>query len=112
MGRCDGQRPSFAEVARLALQRAGEIDNEFDFTDPSAPGSDPITVSYAETIRKVPNGGSTDFKPCVDRAEIFANSYHHLLQHFGEVNPLFRPTHREWFLADRKLVTVHICFSR
>ena len=102
---------SLADLARLAPQRADEIYNEFDFTDPSA-ATHLITVSYAEPIPEIPGGESTDFKPFVDRAERFANSYHHLLQHFGEVNTPFRPTHREWFLADRKLVTVHICFSR
>ena len=69
-------------------------------------------MSYAETIREAPHGESTDFKPFADRAEAFANSYYNLLQHFGEVNTPFLPTHREWFLADRKLVTVHICFNR
>jgi len=69
-------------------------------------------VSYGEPIPEIPAGESTDFQPFVDRAQIFANSYHHLLQHFGEVSTPFRPTQREWFLADRKLVTVHICFNR
>ena len=102
---------SLADAARAAPQRADEIYNEFDFTGPSAPGSDPITVSYAEPVPEIGDGDSTDFKPFVERAETFANSYFNLLRHFGEVSTPFRPTHREWFLADRKLVTVHICFS-
>jgi hypothetical protein len=44
---------SLADLARLAPQRADEIYNEFDFTDPSA-ATDPITVSYAEPIPENP----------------------------------------------------------
>jgi hypothetical protein len=103
---------SFADVARVAPQRAEELYNEFDFTDSLAPSSDPITVSYAEAIPESPEGDSTNFKPIVERAETFANSYYNLLKRFGEVNSPFRTKDREWFLADRRLATVHICFSR
>jgi hypothetical protein len=100
---------SLEDLVRLTPQRAEELYNEFDFTDASTPSSDPITVSYAETIL---DGDLADFTPFVERAEEFARSYYKLLKRFEEVNSRFRVTRREWFLADRRLVTVHICFSR
>jgi hypothetical protein len=45
---------SLEDLARLAQQRPEELYSEFDFTDASVPGSDLITVSYAESI---PSGG-------------------------------------------------------
>src|SRR5262249_10729056 len=36
---------SLDDLSRLAPQKAAECYSEFDFTDPSNPGSDPITVS-------------------------------------------------------------------
>jgi hypothetical protein len=100
------------DLARLAQQRPEEIYSEFDFTDASVPGSDLITVSYAEGIPRIPESDPFDFKPCVERAEAFANSYHRMLERFGELSSPFRPTRREWFLVDRKLVTIHICVRR
>jgi hypothetical protein len=100
------------ELARLAPQHPDELYSEFDFTDASVPGSDLITVSYAEVIPRIPESDRFDFEPCVARAEAFANSYHKMLERFGEVSSPFRVTRREWFLIDRKLATIHICFSR
>lgn len=103
---------SLEELARLGKQRPQELFSEFDFTGVPVPGSDLITVSYAESIQEIPEGDPVDFKPCLERAEVFANSYHRLLAGFGEVGSPFRPVRREWFLVDRKLVTIHICFNR
>ena len=102
---------SLDDLARLAQQHPDELYSEFDFTDASAPGSDLITVSYGESFPRIPND-SFDFEPCVARAEAFANSYHKMLERFGEVRSPFRATRREWFLVDRKLATIPICFSR
>ena len=63
-------------LARLAPQHPDELYSEFDFTDASAPGSDLITVSYAESIPRIPESDAFDFEPSVARAEAFANSYH------------------------------------
>ena len=100
---------SLDNLTVLAPQRADEFYNEFDFTDASTPSSDPITFSYAETIL---DDDPADFAPFVERAEEFARSYHTLLTCLGEVHSPFRVMRREWFLADRRLVTVHICFNR
>ena len=96
----------------MAQQRPEEIYSEFDFTKASVPGSDLVTVSYAENIPEIPESDPFDFNPCVERAEAFANAYHRMLERLGEVTSPFRATRREWFLVDRKLVTIHICFSR
>src|SRR5579872_210061 len=103
---------SLEDLARLAQQRPEELYSEFDFTDASVPGSDLITVSYAESIPRIPESDPFDFKPSLERAEAFSNSYHRMLERFGEVSSPFRATRSEWFLVDRKLVTIHICFSR
>ncbi len=104
---------SLEELTRLAPQwRAGELYSEFDFTDHSPSSPDLVTVSYGETVPEIPVGDSIDFRPFVERAESFAGTYHQLLTELGEVTMPFRTAHREWFLADRKLVTVHICFNR
>lgn len=100
---------SVEDLARAAPQRAEEIYNEFDFSDSLGP--DPITVSYGERIPMV-EGNVIDFGPTIERAEAFASSYHDLLASFGEVTGPFRIVHREWFLADPGLPTVHVCFSR
>jgi hypothetical protein len=119
----DGERPpsvaelrspggtSIENLARLAQQCPEELYSEFDFTA-SVPGSDLITVSYAESVPRIPESDPFDFKPCLERAEAFANSYHGMLERFGEVSSPFRAIRREWFLVDRKLITIHICFSR
>jgi hypothetical protein len=73
---------------------------------------DLVTVSYGETVPEAPVGDCVDFRPFVERAESFAATYHHMLTELGEIKIPFRMAHREWFLADRKLVTVHICFDR
>ena len=96
-------------LAHVAPRDVDEIYNEFDFSDLSSPSPDPITVSYGERLL---GGALTDFEPFVKRAEGFARSYHSLLKRFGEVEGHFRTLRREWFLADPKLVTIHICFSR
>ena len=96
----------------MAQQRPEELYSEFDFTDAPVSGSKLITVSYAESIPRIPESDPFDFEPCLERAEAFANSYHRMLERFGEVSSPFRPIRREWFLVDRKLVTIHICFNR
>jgi hypothetical protein len=102
---------TLAELERLAPQRAEEIYNEFDFTDPSSPNPGPITLSYGESV-----SGSdpvVDFGPFVERAERVARSYHRFLQTMGEatVHP-FWIRRREWFLASQSFVTIHICFDQ
>lgn len=104
---------SLEDLALLAPQwRAGELYSEFDFSDPCASSPDLVTVSYGESVPEIPAGGCVDFRPFVERAELFAATYHRMLTELGEVERPFRTAHREWFLADRKLVTVHICFDR
>ena len=99
------------ELERLAPQRADEIYNEFDFTDPSTPNTDPITLSYGESISG--SDPSLDFRPFVERAERVARSYHTLLQSLGEASAQsFRIQRREWFLASQSFVTIHICFNQ
>jgi hypothetical protein len=102
---------TLAELERLAPQRADEIFNEFDFTDPSTPGTDPITLSYGESVSgRDPN---LDFQPFVERAEQVARFYHGLLQSLGEASARsFRIRRREWFLASETFVTIHICFDQ
>jgi hypothetical protein len=100
---------SIENLAHMAPQHVDEIYNEFDFSDPSFHRPDPITVSYGERIL---GGAPAGFEPFVERAEGFARSYHTLLKRFGEVKSPFRTVRREWFLADPRLVTIHICFSR
>ena len=98
------------DLERLAPQRADELYNEFDFTDPSSPNTDPITFSYGESTFS--SDQSLDFTPFVERAETVARSYHALLQSFGEAGAdSFRIQRREWFLASPSFVTVHICFD-
>ena len=103
---------STEDLALLAQQRPEEVYSEFDFTDAAVPGSDLITVSYAESIPWIPESDPFDFKPYVERAEAFAKSYHRRLERIGEIGSPFLATRREWFLVDRKLVSIHICFSR
>jgi hypothetical protein len=101
---------SLEELARLAPQRADEIYNEFDFTDSSTPNSDLVTLSYGEPFS---GGDNVDFRPFVERAERLAHSYHTLLETLGESSAQpFRIKRREWFLASRTFVTIHICFDR
>lgn len=96
------------DLTRAEPQRAEEVYNEFDFSDSA---SDPVTVSFGEKI--APAGdGVFDFRPAVERAERFARSYHRTLASCGEVDTRFRIVRREWFLADPRFVTVHICFQR
>lgn len=112
----DLRRPGGAGLeylTRLAPQwRAGELYSEFDFTDPYPSSQDLVTVSYGEVVANIPAGDCVDFRPFVERAESFAETYHQMLTKLGEVEMPFRAAHREWFLADRKLVAVHICFVR
>lgn len=97
------------DLARLAPQRADEIYNEFDFTDPSTSNADVVTLSYGEPV----SGADTiDFRQFVERAERLARSYHCLLKTFGEAGSQpFRIKRREWFLASQTFVTIHICFD-
>ena len=98
------------ELTRLAPQRADEIYNEFDFTYPSTPNSGLVTLSYGEPFS---GGDSVNFRPFVERAERLAHSYHALLETLGEASAQpFRIKRREWFLASRTFVTIHICFDR
>ena len=99
------------ELERLAPQRADEIYNEFDFTDPSTSKTDPITLSYGESISgHYPN---LDFRPFVERAEKVARFYHALLQSLSEASTRsLQIRRREWFLASQTFVTIHICFDQ
>ena len=97
---------SLTELSRLAPQTSEVLYNEFDFTGPSNPDA-PITVSYGELAAEI-----HDFEPFVRRAEAFAESYSNRLRQLGEARSAFRILHREWFLADRNFVTVHVCFAR
>jgi hypothetical protein len=104
---------SIEDLTRLAPQwRAGELYSEFDFTDLCPSSLDLVTVSYGETVPEIPVRDCVDFRPFVERAESFAATYHQMLTELREVEMPFRMVHREWFLADRKLVTVHVCFDR
>ena len=99
------------ELELLAPQRADEIYNEFDFTDPSTPRTDPITLSYGESISG--RDASLDFTPFVERAKRVARFYHSLLQSLGEASTRsFQIRRREWFLASETFVTIHICFDQ
>lgn len=97
---------SLEDLVRLSPQRVSECFNEFDLSDP-ADGC-PVTVSFAEPV---PSGQTVDFEPILDRAGEFARRYHAALALMGEVRSPFHVRHREWFLADPALVTVHICFD-
>lgn len=98
------------EIARLAPQRANELYSEFDFTEPSTAEPGLVTLSYGESVS---DAGAVDFRPFVERAEGLAKSYRTFLESLGEVcSPAFRIVRREWFLADRNFVTIHICFDR
>jgi len=100
---------SLEELARLNPLRADELYNEFDFTEPSTPESDPITLSYGE---RVSISAAVDFEPFVHRAEQRAETYHAFLKDLGEArSTAFRIIHREWFLANNDFVTVHVCFD-
>lgn len=105
------RRRDLEELERLAPQRADEIYNEFDFTDPSTPDPGPITLSYGESISG--SNPTLDFRPFVERAERVARWYHALLQTLGEASShSFRIQRREWFLGSQSFVTVHICFDQ
>jgi hypothetical protein len=98
------------ELARLAPQSADEIYNGFDFTDPSTPNTDVVTLSYGEPVS---GSDIVDFRPFVERAESVARFYHGLLQTFGEAGAQpFKIKRREWFLASQTFVTIHICFEQ
>jgi hypothetical protein len=99
---------SFEDLVRVEPQRAEEIYNEFDFSNST---SDQVTVSFGENIPSSEDG-VFDFGPTVERAEKFARAYHGALASLGEVDTPFRVVRREWFLADPRFVTVHICFPR
>jgi hypothetical protein len=60
------------EFVRLAPQTADEIYNEFDFTDPSTPHTDVVTVSYGEPFS---GDDAIDFWPFMERAERLARFY-------------------------------------
>lgn len=98
------------ELGRLAPQAVDEIYNEFDFTDPSTPNADVVTLSYGEPFS---GDDAIDFWPFVERAERLARFYHGILQTFGEAGTQpFRIRRREWFLASQTFVTIHICFDQ
>jgi hypothetical protein len=97
------------ELTRLLPQRADEVYNEFDFTDPSIPNTDPITLSYGEPVSGC---DPVNFSPFVQRAERLARFYHALLQSLVETSAQpFRIKRREWLLASPTFVTIHICFD-
>jgi hypothetical protein len=78
---------SLDELSRLAPHwGAGELYNEFDFTEQSAVSPDLVTVSYGETVPEIPAGDSIDFRPFIERAESFPGTYHQMLTEFGEVS--------------------------
>jgi hypothetical protein len=98
---------SLEELMRVSPQRADEIYNEFDFTEPFDHGL--ITLSYGEPI----SGPALDFEPIVQRAERLAESYHSLLKSVGEAHSVaLKVIRREWFLANENFATVQICFDR
>ncbi len=98
---------SLEELTALAPQRADEVYNEFDFTEPNDRGL--ITLSYGEPI----SPPAFDFEPTVERAERLAANYHSLLSRVGEVrSSTLRVIGREWFFANQDFATVHICFDR
>ena len=98
------------KLGRFAPQAADEIYSGFDFTDPSTPNADVVTVSYGEGFS---GGGAVNFWPFVERAERLAHSYHGLLRAFGDVGSRpFRIRRREWFFASRTFITIHICFDQ
>ena len=99
------------DLERLAPQRANEIYNEFDFTDPLKADTNLITFSYGQSISG--RDPMLDFRPYIERAENAACSYHTLLKSLGESSAQsFRIQHKEWFLASPTFVTIHICFDR
>jgi hypothetical protein len=101
---------SLEDLARIGLQRADEFYNEFDFTEACTADTDPITFSHGE---RTSGDGAIDFKPFVERAEQLAKDYYRFLQSVQEMHAqVFRIVRREWFLADRNFVTIHICFER
>jgi hypothetical protein len=99
---------SLEDLVRAEPQPSAEVYNEFDFSDSEG---DLVTVSFGETIIPVEDG-VLDFEPSVDRAGKFARSYYGILASLEEVQTPFRITRREWFLADSRFLTVHVCFLR
>jgi hypothetical protein len=98
---------SLEELMRVSPQRADEIYNEFDFTEPF--DHSPVTLSYGEPT----SGPARDFEPIVQRAERLAEVYHSFLKELGETHSgAFRIIHRGWFLANNDFATVHVCFDR
>ncbi len=99
-------------LTRFAVQRVDEFYSDFDFTDPSTKGTDPVTLSYGESVS---TSEEIDFQPFVERAERLASFYHDLLHSLageprGEPLTIIR---RQWFcVTNPNLVTVQIQFQR
>src|SRR5438445_12888405 len=51
-------------LTRFAPQRADEFYNEFDFSDPSDQSTDPVILSYGESV---PTCEGINFQPFVQR---------------------------------------------
>lgn len=89
-------------------QASAEVFNEFDFSDSS---DDVVTVSFGESIATDP-GDAFEFTGSVERAELFAQRYQSFLTSWGEVEAPRGVVRREWFLADARFATVHVCLGR
>jgi hypothetical protein len=100
---------SLEEISLINPQRADEFYNEFDFTQSSS-DSDLVTLSHGEHI---PASTLVNFEASVRRAEKEAERYYTFLRSQGETTSRgFRIIHKEWFLANKDFVTVHVCFER
>jgi len=97
-------------LTRFAPQRADELYNEFDFSDLSGPGSDPVILSYGESV---PTCEAMNFQPFVERAEKLASFYYDLLQALAGASRVaaLKIIRREWYcVTNPNLVTVHVHF--
>lgn len=95
------------DLLHAESQHPAELYNEFDFSNCE---DDLIVVSFGEAI--IPADGTIDFGPHIENAETFTRWYYDTLTSLGEVQTTFRVIRREWFLADSRLVTVHVFFRR
>ena len=98
-------------LTRCAPQRADELYNEFDFTDPSGTNSDPVILSDGESV---PACEAINFQPFVQRAEKLAGFYCDLFQALTGASKAeaLKIIRREWYcVTNPSLVTVHIHFQ-
>ena len=98
-------------LTRFAPQRADEFYNEFDFSHPSDESTDPVILSYGESV---PTCEGINFQPFVQRAEKLASFYHDLLQTFAAVPGAeqLRIIRRKWYCVTHpNLVTIEVHFA-